>query len=112
MSKLLLGAIEPNLQVLKEILDDYEVDHPGSTAIFYRYNSVSIRIKIIDPAFEGLNEIERERIAYAYLDKLPDEIAEDVTLLLLFTPKELASPTLSPIALTNLEFDEPKPSRF
>ena len=112
MSVMSRGTLDSLQQILQAKLDEYESDHPGSTAYFYRQNSVSIRVKIIDPQFAGLNEIERERIADQYLDQLPDEVAEDITLLLLFTPAEIREPRLSPKSLTNLEFDDPQPSRL
>ena len=98
--------------LLQEKLLQYENEHPDSFTEYYRYNSASIRIRIVDPIFDGLSEDEREDIAYAYIDQLPDSIANDITLLLLFTPYEIANPETTIFGLANLEFDDPRLSRL
>ncbi len=97
---------------IDEILLQYEQEHPQSLGEYYRYNSASIRIRIIDPQFDGLAEDDRETIAYSYLDKLPDAIAGDITLVLLFTPAEFEHPETTIFGLANLEFDDPRLSRL
>lgn len=103
---------ETPVPLLEETLLKYEKEHPGSAAEYYRYNSASIRIRIVDSMFEGLSEDERENIAYSYIDQLPDSIANDITLLLLFTPDEIANPETTIFGLANLEFDDPRLSRL
>lgn len=98
--------------LLEEKLTQYENEHPGSSTEYYRYNSASIRIRIVDPMFDGMSEDERENIAYAYIDQLPDNIANDITLLLLFTDHEIANPETTIFGLANLEFDDPRLSRL
>jgi stress-induced morphogen len=70
----------------------------------YRYNPGVIRIRIIDPDFAGANRVKREDLIWPILDKLPDETVEQVTLVLLLTPKEATNSHAS------FEFDNPIPS--
>ena len=54
----------------------------------YRYNSASIRVRIIDNAFAALNQEERLDYVDTYLDKLPPEIQQQIVMLQLFTEEE------------------------
>ena len=67
----------------------------------YRYNSVSIRIRVIDDRFKGKSKPERDDMVSPLLDHLPEEIQADITILLLLTNDELAQ------SLMNLEFEHP-----
>ena len=77
----------------------------------YRYNPASIRVRVIDPRFEGLSTEERLTLVEAALDRLPEQTQADIITLLAFAPSEL-SPSAGPsrTLLRNLEFDEPTPS--
>ena len=70
----------------------------------YRYNSVSIRIRVIDDRFKGKSKPERDDMVSPLLDKLPEDIQADITILLLLTDDELAQ------SLMNLEFEHPSRS--
>ena len=39
----------------------------------YRYNSASIRVRVIDPRFDGLSREKRDVMVEEYLDQLPPE---------------------------------------
>ena len=54
----------------------------------YRYNSASIRIRIIDPKFEGLHHMDRVKLIEPYLEPFPENIQRDICRLFLLTPKE------------------------
>src|SRR3954447_6183560 len=54
----------------------------------YRYNSASIRVRIIDDAFEGKSDSEREKMVDPILDKLPEETQSHIMLLLTLTESE------------------------
>lgn len=75
--------------------------------VVYRYNPASIRLRIIDPAFEGKSYGEREAFVEGLLEQLPPNVRRDITLLLLLTPKEAQNPDLM-----NLEFDDPTGTRL
>jgi hypothetical protein len=77
----------------------------------YRYNSASIRIRVIDPRFEGMPREKRDAMVEQYLDKLPPETQRDIVTLFTFAPSELAQ-TAKTIRehMLNTEFDDPSPS--
>ncbi len=72
----------------------------------YRYNSASIRVRVIDERFRGKSPSEREALVAPLLEALPESIQDDITILLLLAPGELDR------SLANLEFEEPSPSSF
>lgn len=70
----------------------------------YRYNSVSIRIRVIDDRFQGKSKPDRDDMVSSLLDQLPEEIQADITILLLLTDNERAQSSM------NLEFEHPSRS--
>lgn len=86
----------------------------------YRFNSVSIRIRVIDPRFEGLSDEKRDAMVEPFLDALPGSTQEDILFLLTLAPSELpeavtvaardAKPRTLRKLLVNAEFVEPSPS--
>lgn len=76
----------------------------------YRQNSASIRVRVIDPRFEGMPADRREDLVMEVLDELPEKTRADILMLLILAPSELA--TLSPLALSNQEFEQPALSRL
>ncbi len=77
----------------------------------YRYNSASIRVRVIDPRFEGLSREERDSTVEPYLDKLPPETQADIVTLFTFAPSELQrTPATFREYMLNSEFDDPSPS--
>ena len=63
---------------------------------------MAIRIRIIDPDFAGMDLVDT--LLWKYLDKLPDEAISEITLLLLFTPKETKK------SFANMAFENPVPT--
>jgi hypothetical protein len=77
----------------------------------YRYNSASIRVRVIDPRFEGLPVEDRDALVEPHLEQLPNRTQADITNLFSFAPSEIEQPQGSARAqLMNLEFEEPSPS--
>lgn len=74
----------------------------------YRYNSASIRVRVIDDRFEGKSIPEREDLVFPVIEKLPKRIREDIILLLTMAPSELGGRNRH--LLVNLEFEHPRPS--
>jgi stress-induced morphogen len=89
-------------QLLLKHFPNHSTAHPPTV---YRYNSASIRIRIVDDCFNGKTRSERERLVLPLLDKLSEETQSDITVLLLLTPEEMGQ------SLMNLEFENPTPSR-
>ena len=77
----------------------------------YRYNSASIRVRVIDPRFEGMSLDARDALVEPILAQLPEETQSDIMSLLTFAPSELVQSrkTAREYAL-NVEFEEPSPS--
>lgn len=77
----------------------------------YRYNSASIRVRVIDPSFEGMSREQRDTLVEEQLDKLPPEIQRDIVNLLTLAPSELSSNAKSlRVLMLNSEFEDPSPS--
>lgn len=77
----------------------------------YRYNSASIRIRVIDPVFEGMSREKRDAMVEQYLDELPPETQRDIVALFTFAPSDLErNPTTFREYMLNTEFDNPSPS--
>ena len=79
----------------------------------YRYNSASIRVRVIDPRFEGLQIEERDSFIEPLLHKLPERTQGDLTMLLTLAPSEVDPDSKNYRSLwMNSEFDDPSPSRL
>jgi len=77
----------------------------------YRYNSASIRVRVIDPRFEGLSFDQRDTMIEPYLQQLPERTYGDIITLYPFAPSELVqTPKTFREYLLNVEFEEPSPS--
>ena len=77
----------------------------------YRYNSASIRVRVIDPRFEGLKREKRDALVEPHLDTLPERTQADIMTLLTLAPSELQqTPHTFRGFLWNIEFDDPSPS--
>jgi hypothetical protein len=95
--------------VLKQIagaLGKYDQAHPGAKIDTYRHNSVSVRIRIVNPEFANRSRSQREEEVWTSLEKLPDEAAAEISLLLLLTPEEAEK------SFASSEFDDPIPSKL
>lgn len=96
-------------EILDRIADrlaEYESQHSRAKAEAYRQNPVSVRIRVIDPRFAGVDRIEREEEIWRHLEALPEEVLADVTMLLVLTPAEAKK------SFANYEFEHPLPSRL
>ena len=76
----------------------------------YRYNSASIRVRVIDERFESKTLAEREAMVMPLVMKLPKRIREDILMLIMLAPRELDAPNVQ--SLTNIEFEQPLTSRL
>jgi len=77
----------------------------------YRYNSASIRVRVIDPRFEGLPQEKRDAMIEPYLEQLPERTQADIMNLFAFTPSELEqTPGSFREYMLNTEFEHPSPS--
>jgi hypothetical protein len=98
---------DPYVQAIQSHLEEeYLPDHPDAEVEVKRYNSASIRVRIIDPAFAGQNLTARDTEIWKLLEALPDDIRAEINLLLLLTPPETET------SLMNREFENPTPTRL
>lgn len=77
----------------------------------YRYNSASIRVRVIDSRFEKLAVENRDAMIEPYLEQLPEHTQADIMSLFTFAPSELEqTPKSSRAYLMNTEFEDPSRS--
>jgi hypothetical protein len=74
----------------------------------YRYNSASIRVRVIDPRFEGVPMERRDVLVESLLEQLPEEIQADIMNLVTLAPGEMTKRFRGWFA--NEEFEDPSPS--
>lgn len=100
------GTSDPHVEQIRACLSEYGREHPQAQIDVQRQNNVSIRIRIIDPDFRGMDRVDRDTALWKILDHLPEDVISNITLVLLLTPQETAK------SLANLEFENPIPSRL
>jgi len=98
------GDADAPLVAVRETLFEYERQHPHAQVDLYRQNSISIRVRIVDPCFAGLRKSDRHALVWEHLGRLPDEIQSDISMVVLLAPDEIKG------SLGNLEFEDPSPS--
>src|SRR5436190_7027876 len=104
--KIIHGPKDELVKKIFEALQKYDKANPNAQIDLYRQNSVSVRIRIVDPAFHGLDKSGRHEKVWRFLEQLPDEIQSDISMLVLLAPSETKT------SFANLEFDDPVPSHL
>jgi hypothetical protein len=97
---------DPQLKHVFGSLAKYGAKHPSARTEAYRHNSASIRVRIIDPDFQGHDRVERETNIWRLLEDLPEVVQTEITLLVLLTPDEAET------SFASFEFDNPSRSRL
>jgi hypothetical protein len=100
------GKSDPLLDTIIAELENYQKNHGDAEIDIYRQNSVSVRVRIVDPDFANMNKPERNNEVWKYLEQLPDDVQSDISTLLLLTPDEKKE------SFANFEFDDPVPSEL
>jgi len=98
------GKKDDNVKAIAKAMEAYLEDHRDAKVALYRHNSVSIRIRVIDPTFRSMSKSERHALVWQYLEKLPEEVGEDISMLVVLAPGEEKR------SIGNLEFIDPSPS--
>jgi stress-induced morphogen len=98
------GSSDAVIEQIIGALRLYAADHPGSQIDLYRQNSVSVRVRIIDPEFAGRSKVDRSNDVWKHLGALPDEVESEISTLILLTPEEKQK------SFANIEFEDPVPS--
>jgi hypothetical protein len=97
---------DPILRQIANALGEYEKAHPHAKIKVYRQNSVSVRIRVLNPEFAGRSRAQREKEVWAVLNNLPEEAVAEISLLLLLTPDEAKN------SFASFDFDHPIPSKL
>jgi stress-induced morphogen len=100
------GKSDSVIKKIAKQLERYQADHPDAEIEVYRKNSVSIRVRVIDPAFRTLSRSQRARMVWPLLRELPEEALGEVSMVLLISPDEKEN------SLVSQEFDDPLPSQL
>jgi hypothetical protein len=95
------GRADAIINKIIDALKEYETANPRARIDVYRQNPVSVRIRIVDPAFKGLEKSERHTNVWRFLAALPEDVQGDISMLLLLSPEEKKG------SMGNLEFDDP-----
>jgi stress-induced morphogen len=100
------GKSDQVIDQLREALDSFGSKHPKAKIHLYRQNPASVRIRIIDPLFQGLSKSQRHDEVWKFLEKLDEEVQSEVSMLLLLNPDE------TKLSFGNMEFEDPVPSQL
>jgi hypothetical protein len=84
------GQRDPVIQRIRVALEGYLGAHPRARIDLYRRNPVSVRVRVVDPDFDGVGPIRRHKSVWHYLEPLPAEAVFHVSLVLPLTPDERA----------------------
>jgi stress-induced morphogen len=83
---------------------EYKPHHPRAEIEAYRRAPAILRARVIDPDFKGKGIVERENMVWPIIEALPQDVQDDLHVLLLLTPQERKRSIMS------AEFDNPSPS--
>jgi hypothetical protein len=97
---------DKRMQQIADALDLYAAAHPTAQIEAYRQNSVSVRVRVIDPVFKGRSRAQREEGLWAIRERLPEDVVAEISVLLLLTPDEAKK------SFASFDFDDPIPSKL
>ena len=101
MSVEIRGKSDKTLEAIAAALEDYARAREEARITIYRYGPYSIRVRIIDPHFDGMKRVERNDLVWDHLSRLSEDDQADINQLVLITPGEVEK------SLGNLEFENP-----
>ena len=81
-------AIDSAVQQILGAVQPYKELHPAAEIEARRHDSASIGVRIVDPDFSGIDRLEREDRVWPLLDKLPEDVQSELSMLVLVTPSE------------------------
>ncbi len=95
------GKSDDIIQRIIAVLRTFGNDHPHAAIDLYRQNSVSVRIRIIDDAFGGMNRPERSDLVWRYLVSLSEDDQSEISSVILLTSDETER------SFANFDFENP-----
>src|SRR5437899_594362 len=95
MPRKVRGKSDDTLDAIMAALATYEAQHPRAKIEGYRQNSVSIRIRIIDPDFAGIGraEVAAGRLRERYGTRLTDPVRPQMMIRPLQKDRRTSEPT-------------------
>jgi len=97
---------DQDIQTILDILRPYGHAHRRADIEVYRLSPTSIRIRIIDPDFKGMDRVDRDDAIWKILEHVPEDAQSQITFLLLLRPEEKKT------SFANMEFENPVPSHL
>ncbi|MGL4463593.1 MAG: hypothetical protein ACRDD1_22330 [Planctomycetia bacterium] len=97
---------DAEMEEILNALAKYESLHPNAEIDANRRNNVTMRVRIIDPDFKGVDRKTRHDDVWNHLEVLPEEVLSQLTMLLLITPDEKKN------SIASIDFDRPATSRL
>lgn len=97
------GSTDETLDAIASAFSAYQAERPAVRVAMYRQGPYSIRVRVLDPAFESMSRGERSRLVWSYLARLTEDQQADINMLLLRTPEEIED------SFANMEFENPIP---
>ncbi len=94
-------ADDPVVDQVAAALERYLTDHPRAVIDIYRQGRYSVKVRVVDPDFDGVRRAARHDRVWAYLGTLPEDVYGEVHVLLPLAPAE------QPESAGNFEFDHP-----
>lgn len=95
------GESDEVIEAFASVLSSYGKRRPHARIECYRSNPASIRVRIIDPEFEGVDRVKRHDNVWRLLEGLPEPVQSHLSWLILVTPEEAKT------SFASLEFDKP-----
>ncbi len=94
--------VDTDVQAILDLLNcEWKKQHPKAKFDAYRIYPSAIRVRIIDPSFQGIDWSDRNQAVWDLFEQLPLEIASQITLVVLVTPGERKRDG------SNVEFEDP-----
>ncbi len=104
MAVITRGSLDVTVDSLKQALEAYEAAHPGAEATLYRQNPGSIRVRVVDDRFAGIDKSARHDAVWDFLaGRVGEDVMGEVYVLLTFSHAELGR------SLANQDFEDPLP---
>lgn len=100
------GRVDVLVEQIVGALDAYAREHPAAQIDVYRINPVSVRARVVDPAFAGQGRPERHDAVWRHLETAPEEAQAEISSLVLIAPEERGR------SAANALFDNPDDEDF
>jgi stress-induced morphogen len=92
------------LKAIQKALKPYFDQHPRARLDMYRRDKFILRMRIIDPDFDGMTQEQRDDLIWDMLYKnLHEDLLQELSMVLLLSPREVKE------SMVNIDFEKPQP---